>query len=429
MTLPDDVATATLGLAPAEPPIVIEHREQLIYLLRQAAELEHAILCGYLYTAFSLKQSEAEGLTAGQVDAVSRWGKVVFTVARQEMLHLAVVQNLLTSIGAAPHLARPNLPTPPGHFPPGVRVGLLPFGEPALRHFLHLERPEGMPLDDVEAASALAEARPLVDERDIVPRSQPYATVGHLYRAIDIGFSWLTHKLGEDGLFIGPREAQAGPEQLGWPELVLVGDLDSAHRAIDVVVEQGEGARGEWRTAHFGRFLDVLAEYCAARAGDPSFEPARPILAPGVHRDDAWPRISDTTSADVDDLFNVANQILLLALARFFAHTDETPQQLMVLVEVAVGMMFDTIKPLGQRLTALPFGPTHPGRSAAPSFEVFYQSGYLLPHRTAAWYVIAERLREAAEFAERIEDRSHVGIGAVAAALRKHAAAVAAGLL
>ena len=52
------------GLARPEAPFVIEHREALIYMLCQAAELEHGIMCQYLYAAFSLKQSEAEGLTS-----------------------------------------------------------------------------------------------------------------------------------------------------------------------------------------------------------------------------------------------------------------------------------------------------------------------------------------------------------------------------
>ena len=41
------------GLAPPEAPFVIEHREALIYMLCEAAELEHGIMCQYLYAAFS----------------------------------------------------------------------------------------------------------------------------------------------------------------------------------------------------------------------------------------------------------------------------------------------------------------------------------------------------------------------------------------
>src|SRR5580765_8496863 len=82
------------GLAPPEAPFVIEHREALIYMLCEAAELEHGIMCQYLYAAFSLKQSEDEGLSGTELDAVRRWRKQVSHVAAQEMLHLALVHNL-----------------------------------------------------------------------------------------------------------------------------------------------------------------------------------------------------------------------------------------------------------------------------------------------------------------------------------------------
>src|SRR3974377_2131625 len=77
------------GLAPPEEPFVIEHREALIYMLCEAAELEHGIMCQYLFAAFSLKQREDEGLTADDLAIVDRWRKTISHVATEEMLHLA----------------------------------------------------------------------------------------------------------------------------------------------------------------------------------------------------------------------------------------------------------------------------------------------------------------------------------------------------
>jgi hypothetical protein len=48
------------------------HREALIYMLREAAELKHAIMCQYLFAAFFLKQSEDEGLTKAELPASHR---------------------------------------------------------------------------------------------------------------------------------------------------------------------------------------------------------------------------------------------------------------------------------------------------------------------------------------------------------------------
>ena len=147
------------GLAPPEAPFVIEHREALIYMLCQAAELEHGIMCQYLYAAFSLKQSETEGLTAEEATAVKKWRKQISHVATQEMLHLSLVQNLLSAIGAAPHLSRPNFPQPASHYPAGVHLALLPFGDQALRHFMFLERPEGMDIEDADGMAAFRRPR------------------------------------------------------------------------------------------------------------------------------------------------------------------------------------------------------------------------------------------------------------------------------
>jgi hypothetical protein len=122
----------------------------------------------------------------------------------------------------------------------------------------------------------------------------------------------------------------------------------------------------------------------------------------------------------VADLFNVANEILLLALTRYFAHTDETGEQLAILENVGVGLMFAAIKPIGQLLTTLPFGPSAPGRTAGPTFELFYIGGYLLPHRRAAWTLIAERLRQAAGLARRLQDEG-LALKGVIAGLEKYA--------
>jgi CDGSH-type Zn-finger protein/truncated hemoglobin YjbI len=393
------------GRAAPEAPFVIEHREALIYMLCEAAELEHAIMCQYLFAAFSLKQSTDERLTASQLRAVERWRKTVSHIATQEMLHLALVQNLLSAVGAAPHFERPNLPQPAGHYPPGVILTLLPFGEAALRHFMFLERPEGMDLADAPGLEAVERAAPVMQDGDIVPRLQDFATVGHLYRSIEAGIQHLCAKYGERWLFVGPAEAQANEKHFGWPALVQVVDAGSAQRAIDTILEQGEGPRGHWRRAHFGSFMDVLDEYQRLRNADPDFEPARPVLPATVRPregDGTTPLIEDPYTARCADLFNVSYEVLLQALARYFAHTEETEPQLATLAQVTLGLMFNVIKPLGQLITTLPVGGSHADRVAGPSFELFYESDYLLPHRDSAWALMEERLREAAAFADRL---------------------------
>ena len=393
------------GLAPPEAPFVIEHREALIYMLCEAAELEHGIMCQYLFAAFTLKQDEGEGLTPEELAAARRWRKVISHVATQEMLHLALVQNLLSAIGAAPHLSRPNFPHPASHYPAGVHLALLPFGEQALRHFMFLERPEGMDLNDGDGLAAFGRAVPHMMASDIVPRGQDFATVGHMYRSIEAGFAHLCAKYGEKWLFVGPPRAQATQQHFRWPELVAVTDLASAQRAIDEILEQGEGPRGHWESAHFGQFVAILDEFEQAREANRGLVPARPVLPVNVRpcdRDVEVPLADDPVTAKVMDLFNVAYEILLQIFERFFAHTEETDAQLKALADATMALMFQVIKPLGDLITTLPAGPSYPGVSAGPSFELFYESDYLLPHRDAAWALLTERLDVAAEFCQQI---------------------------
>ena len=412
------------GMASPEAPLVIEHREALIYMLCEAAELEHGIMCQYLFAAFSLKQNADEGLSDDELEAVLRWRKLILHVATQEMLHLALVHNLLSAIGAAPHLARPNLPHPAQHYPAGVQLALLPFGEEALRHFMFLERPEGMDLEDANGLATVGRAAPHMAEADIVPRSQDFATIGHLYRSIEHGIAHLAERFGEEWLFVGPPRAQATSANFRWPELVSVTDVASAQRAIDTILEQGEGPRGDWRDAHFGDFVGILDEYEQMRKTNPKFDPVRPVMAANVRPNERGvdvPLITDTVTARCADLFNVGYEVLLQMLERYFAHTEETDAQLATLAHVTLALMFQVIEPLGALLTSRPVGAGFEGKNAGPSFELFYESDYLMPHRAAAWALLAERLDEAAAFCERIRSkwRDEVGdeIASIGAAL------------
>jgi Ferritin-like len=192
-------------LAAPEAPFVIEQREALIYMLCEAAELDHAIMCQYLFAASSLKQGQEEGLTEKELAPVLGWRRVISHLATEEMLHVALVHNLLSAVGAAPHLSRPNLPAAAHHYPAGVNLTLVPFGEPALRHFMFLERPEGMALEGAKGTDApIHDAVPLTTERDIVPQAQDFATVGHLYRSIEHGIVHLAEKFGESRLRARP---------------------------------------------------------------------------------------------------------------------------------------------------------------------------------------------------------------------------------
>jgi hypothetical protein len=384
-------------MAISEPKVVIAHREHLWWLLAEALQLEHMIMCQYLFAEFSLKDGTGDGLTPEQADAVDRWRKTLRGIAIEEMLHIALVANLMSSIGAAPAFGRPNFPQQSGYFPTGVQLDLLPFGEQALDHFLFLERPEGMEREDASEFVATAPPRDPVDEHETLPRGQEYATIGHLYRGIADGLRGLSSRLGERALFVGAPRAQATPELFHWPQLVAVTDLDSALAAVEEIIEQGEGAQGDWNEAHYGRFLSVRQELNALRQADPTFEPARPVLTAFLRQpfDIPTPRpvITDPPARRVAELAGLAYELTLHVLLRFFTHTDETDAQLGTLVETALTLMAKVLRPLGTELTTMPVGPSHSGRTAGFAFEMYYVMGNMTPHREPSWALLAERAR------------------------------------
>ena len=385
--------------------MVVERRKELTYLLSLAAELEHALMCEYLYAAFSLRSAAGPGLREGQLADVERWRRVVLDVAAEEMLHWAVVQNLLTAVGSAPFVSRPHFPHQAKGYPAAVQLRLLPFGEAALQHFVYLERPEGVDASDAAGFEPAGPPLAPMAPEEIVPRGQDFDTQGHLYRSVERGFAHLADVMGEDRLFIGPAFHQAGETTFGWPDLGPITDLEGANRAIERIVEQGEGATGDWATAHYGRFLEVLEEYQATRRADPSFAPTHPVVAAGmraVEGIEPETYITDPATGACSDLFNAVYEQLLQMIARYFAFGHETPEQRQVLASTAVDLMFQVIKPLGLLLATLPVGPEHPEVTAGANFQLPYRASFLLPHRRAAWLRFAERLDELAEFAEGI---------------------------
>lgn len=415
----------------ADPKIVIASREHLWWLLLEAAELEHMIMCQYLFAEFSLKSGTAEGLTSEQTDAVERWRKAIRGIAVEEMLHLALVYNLLTAIGGAPTFNRPNFPQLSGYFPSRLQLDLMPFGERALRHFLYLERPEGMERQPAEGFVPSAPPRPQVEKDEIMPRGQEYTTVGALYRGIADGLRNLAAAHGEEGVFIGMPQAQATPERFHWPQLIAVTDLASGLAAVEQIIEQGEGARGDWHDAHYGRFLTMWEEYHALREQDPGFDPARPVLPAFTDQpfDIAEPQvvITDPLTSRTAEVAALGYEVVLHLLLRFFTHTEETEEELATLINGAIDAMVAVVRPLGVALTHMPIGPEHPGRTAGFPFEMYYVMTNAVPWRTPVWIVLHERAellaRSCAELAA--EDGAPDGMREVS----EKAAAIAATLV
>src|SRR5919108_47577 len=296
----------------------VHQRVRLAELLSEAAELEHGLMCQYLYAAFSLKREPEEGVTWAQLELMRRWEASIMLVARQEMEHLGLVNNMLTAIGEAPYFVRPNFPLGPRHYQIDIPFKLERLTLDAVGRFIEFE----MPRRPDPGSEARMEAT--------VPAVKPgrFQTIGELYEEVVSLFE----QLDSPELWIGPPGAQfITTEVIPVPirgvslagkaiydiNLVAVTDLASAKQAIAQILEEGEGIPIPTPTSHFARFLTIAEELATAQHEDPSFDPARPVV------ENPRGRITSPATREVAELFELAYGTTILMLMRYFAHTDE----------------------------------------------------------------------------------------------------------
>lgn len=156
------------------------------------------------------------------------------------------------------------------------------------------------------------------------------------------------------------------------------------------------------------------------RAVRADFQPSRSVMDNPV--------IEHPDPRAVSELFNASYALMVELLLRFFAHTEESHEELTALVTTAIGTMQGVIEPLGRLLTTMPATVALDGPRAGPTFD-FYRSIDYLPHRDAAWTVFDGRFTELAEFSGTLAartdlphglDRVHARIESLAAGLRHH---------
>ncbi|HEY5007358.1 MAG TPA: ferritin-like protein, partial [Caulobacteraceae bacterium] len=384
--------------------IVIQDREELFFLLCEAAEFEHAVMCSYLYAMWSLKRDASEGVTADELAAIERWRRSLRQVALEEMLHLSLVNNLLAATGSAPQLWRPAFPVSPGYFPANVVMRLSPFSRRSLDHFMYIERPEGVELVDGAGfdhpAHHVRPSRPDL----LTPTPRDYASQGQLYHRILRGLAELVEEIGEENVFVGHDQAQVGRAEIGMPGLFAITDLASARRAIEEIVEQGEGAPAHQAASHFQRFSAIRDELDGLQRVRPDFEPARPVVEnPCLDSEPGQPELSqicDQVTAKVVDLGNALYALLMRTYAQVFSPAP-LPRELRVELSAAATELMYAMSFVGEAATSLPAGVLSPGGNAGLTFALPIASSQLV-QRCAA-QILSERARELATAAGHLE--------------------------
>jgi CDGSH-type Zn-finger protein/uncharacterized Fe-S cluster protein YjdI len=381
------------------PAPALTQREVLLHALYEAAELEHNLMCTYLYAAASLKDGEREGLGAEEGAAVRRWRQALLGVAIEEMGHLAAVWNITSGLGGSPRFGRANFPLDPGLLPASVVVKLAPFNADTLQHFVFLERPR----DSAEQeGSGFAYERSYVrggtSGARLTPMGVNYETVGDFYVALGEGLRALVAHCGEASAFDGDRALQLSPEEVNLPGARHVVCLKTALAAFAAIVEQGEGAPRDSVGSHYQKFLGIRAELRALTDRNPAFSPAFPAATNPVLRRPPRPEgrvwLENPDAVATVDLANASYGLMLRLLAYAYVVRGPSAEKSLA-VDLAIGLM-QAVMPLAERAARLPAGPSNPQCNAGMSFITLRDSA-ALPPGPAARRVFVERFAQLSE--------------------------------
>jgi hypothetical protein len=238
--------------------------------------------------------------------------EVIRNVIVDEMLHMTLAANILNAIGGIPKFADPEfIPKYPSPLPMGIGeddgpapgfplvVGLKRYSRETVKTvFMAIEEPE-KPFDI-----------PIISAFGLQPTpTQRFQTIGQFYASVK---EQIRHE--GDQVF---KNADASRQVRGWfrrDEEPEIKDVESALRAIDIIVEQGEGTpkrpldfQGD--IPHFYRFQELYIGKRLVR--DPSsdvgiaYNPQQPVTI-----DDRADVIQMVDNPGEVDLTGPANQFV-----------------------------------------------------------------------------------------------------------------------
>jgi CDGSH-type Zn-finger protein/uncharacterized Fe-S cluster protein YjdI len=406
-------------------PALKVSREHALHALYEAAELEHNLMCTYLYAAFSLKEGEADGLSAEEAEAVKRWRSVLIGVAIEEMGHLTAVWNITSACGGSPRFGRTNFPLDPGYLPAGIVVKLAPFNPATLQHFVFLERPNGSAERDGEG---FAYERPYIRGSDVwrlTPMGLNYDTVGDFYAALSRGLRAMVAEKGESGTFAGDPALQMSPHEIDLMGAKPVICSKTALAAFEAIVLQGEGAPSDSVGSHYQKFVGIRDEYQRLLQKNPAFVPAFPAATNPVLRRPPRPEgrvwLENPEAIAVVDLANASYGLMIRLLAYSYALAGPSAEKALT-VDLAICLM-RAVVPLAERAARLPAGPSNPECHAGMSFTALRDAAPLPPGRAARQFFVErfELLAVAAHALRGSGDAREIAAADMLASLAKRA--------
>jgi hypothetical protein len=296
---------------------------ELVRLLREAAEIEHALMVQYLYAGFSVKSAYQDIVGYGDPN-----GHDLLGVAIQEMQHLGAVNRLLVNLGVSPNLRRQDFPYEPDIYP--FPFHLEPLSRASLAKYVYCEAPA-----DAMRAGGPEDAAYLRDLNSVLGTGVRPNHVGTLYDAV----------IDRIGDLPDPLLADLRLDRVAW-----LADLD--HIKADGEVAHYAFFKSLFLGKHrgFGGVTGVW-NHPADHLAYPSHGlPVNPTAYAGFPD-----QIQDPTSLSVAWLSNLHYWIVVTLLDMSYRHASD--QSLTLARTHMLGPVWTLAKHLASRGAGIPFDP------------------------------------------------------------------------
>ncbi|MEM7678160.1 MAG: ferritin-like domain-containing protein, partial [Myxococcota bacterium] len=435
----DTVGEFATTFAATDVPVVtptLKPRDEAIFWLTTAAEIEHFLMVHYLFAAYSLNPDG----TDDQVDDVQMLRATLLQIAREEMGHLITVQNLLSLIGGPLHFGREHSPHASEVYP--FRFHLERVSGDSLAKYAMAESP----IDRAVLEAGLPPADLAIYDNEIERRAT-ISNGGHPVRHVGPVFARL-RQLFELELKVSDFRLDRASRQASWADWgykpnpadnvetdlkVLVHRFDQTNpedarkQAVDAIQEigdQGEEAdidlgNGE---SHFERFFEAYKIFTRIQKalGRPPVWPvvANPNVAVAIAAEDrdtnevAESRLSEPRSRHWAQLFNLRYRLLL----RFLAHALHLEGPVFLVEGPTMGdrtvkgmvtywtfKEMRRIKKIADKLVQLRARDDELGPHAGPPFELPYRLD-LAPDEADRWADHADVLRASSQLIAKMQE-------------------------
>jgi hypothetical protein len=393
-----------------DPPL--EPRDEAVFLLTAAAEIEHALMTQYLYATYSIRLVD-EDVHQQDLQTVH---DLLAQIAREEMGHLSTVQNLLHIVGGPLNFGREHSPYDSAIYP--FRFMLEPLTLASLAKYVIAESPANLPADlSAEDKTLIAK---IYGDAVAANDGQEVQHVGVIYERLTNLISDPTQGLRDHDIRLDTYKRQAKFEDWGHePPRAQAGEaliIDSfqdgdpaqiraaAADAIRRVGEQGEGfdippAGPGNSESHFERFLDIYKRVSALSSAGvtitwpvatnpnttaPAADPpeTRNAVEAALEAQAFTGRITNPQAKAWAHLFNLRYRLLLQQLSHFLQlendpyvsgpdpHSGDRTARGLLLTWTFDEMR--RLKKIAGKLVQLPMGDPPGPTNAGPPFELPY---------------------------------------------------------